>query len=125
MNIETARMLNRLGALSDWRLKQIEDESIMVISGPCQTELFPCQESSLQSPEPGGSGPKLSSGGGSVLDSGECRFAGQGGLWQSSERAGPTPGQTLVNDGSISAPDVVNGIPTKKSKPTTWLSAEA
>ena len=73
---------------------------------------------------PVGSGPRRHSGGGYVLDSGECRFAGQGGLFQSTEPVDLTPEPILVRSGNINALAALAGSLEQTLKTITSFPAE-
>jgi len=73
---------------------------------------------------PVGSGPRRHSGGGYVLDSGECRFAGQGGLFQSTEPAEPTPDQIPGRSGNTNVLAVLAGSLEQRLKTITSFPVE-
>jgi len=71
--------------------------------------------------EPVGSGLRRHSGGGYVLDSGECLFVGQGGLFPSTEPVDLTPDPILVRSGNINALDALAGSLEQTLKTiTSW-----
>lgn len=72
------------------------------------------KQAALHEREPVESGLRPRSGGGFVLDSGECRFAGQGGLFPSTEPVESTPGQIPGRSSNTSAPDALDGSPEPK-----------
>jgi len=73
---------------------------------------------------PVGSGPRQHSGGGSVLDSGECRFVGQGGLFPSIEPAELTPDQTPGRSGNTNVLAALAGSLEQRLKTITSFPAE-
>jgi len=73
---------------------------------------------------PVGSGPRQHSGGGFVLDSGEFRFVGQGGLFQSTEPVDLTPEPILVRSGNINALAALAGSLEQTLKTITSFHAE-
>ena len=73
---------------------------------------------------PVGSGLRQRSGGGFVLDSGECRFVGQGGLFQSTEPVDLTPDQIPGRSGNTNVLAALAGSLEQKLKTITSWPAE-
>lgn len=73
---------------------------------------------------PVGSGPRRRSGGGSVLDSGECHFVGQGGLFPSTGPGEPTPDQIHGRSGNTNVLAVLAGSLGQRLKTITSFPAE-